>query len=303
VAEFVEKPDPARAQAYVESGDYLWNAGIFVMRAAQVLAELEAAGPREAAIVEACRWLAAHASDPDAADEARERFAALDAVSIDVALMERSRNVAVIPAPLKWSDVGTLLALQDVTPADENGNVRVGRGIDLDSRDSIIYSSDRLVATLGVEDLIVVDTSDATLVAAKDRAQDVRLIFDALRAQGAEEIVQPKVALRPWGSWTTLLKGPGFQIKLLVIDAGKKPSLQRHEHRSEHWIVVEGEAVVTREHEEMVVRVNENAFIPAGMAHRVENRTSEPLKIIEVQVGGYLGDDDIVRLADDWGRE
>jgi mannose-1-phosphate guanylyltransferase/mannose-6-phosphate isomerase len=181
--------------------------------------------------------------------------------------------------------------------------VRVGRGVDIDSSDNIVYSSDRLVATLGIEDLIVVDTSDATLVARKDRAQDVRLVFDALKAIGADEVTQPKVSLRPWGSWTRLLEGPGFQIKLLEIKPGSKPSLQRHRHRSEHWIVVAGTALVTRDAEQIEVHVNEGVFIPVGAVHRLENQGMVPLKVIEVQVGEYLGEDDIVRLDDDWDRE
>ncbi len=152
-------------------------------------------------------------------------------------------------------------------------------------------------------DTIVVDTSDATLVLAKDRAQDVRQVFDALKAIGAEEVVQPKVSLRPWGSWTSLLRGPGYQIKLLEITPGKKPSLQRHHHRSEHWIVIAGTALVTRDDERFEVHVNESAFIPVGAVHRIENCGKVPLKVIEVQVGEYLGEDDIVRLSDDWNRE
>jgi len=209
----------------------------------------------------------------------------------------------VIPAPLDWSDVGSLLALEGVTAADEGGNVRIGRGLDIDSHDSIIYSTDRLVATLGVKDLIVVDTTDATLVLPKDRAQDVRQVVDALKAMSAPEVTQPKVSLRPWGSWTSLLKGPGYQIKLLEIKPGSKPSLQRHHHRSEHWIVVAGTALVTRDKEIVEVHVNESIFIPMGAVHRIENCGVVPLQVIEVQVGEYLGEDDIVRIEDDWARD
>jgi mannose-1-phosphate guanylyltransferase/mannose-6-phosphate isomerase len=175
--------------------------------------------------------------------------------------------------------------------------------VDIDSRDTIVYSTDRLVATLGVKDLIVVDTTDATLVLPKDRAQDVRQVVDALKAQGAPEITQPKVSLRPWGSWQSLLKGPGYQIKLLEIKPGAKPSLQLHHHRSEHWVVVAGTALVTRNDETIEVRVNESVFIPMGAAHRIENCGREMLQVIEVQVGDYLGEDDIVRIEDDWARE
>ncbi|MHB9003112.1 MAG: mannose-1-phosphate guanylyltransferase/mannose-6-phosphate isomerase [Coriobacteriia bacterium] len=304
VAEFVEKPDHDRAEEFLAAGGYFWNAGIFVMKASQVLAEMDAAGGDVARVAETVRWMAeAQESGTLDSDEARERFGMLPSVSIDVAVMERSDRVAVIPAPLHWSDVGSLLALDDVAVADEAGNVRQGRGVDIDCTNTTVYSTDRLVATLGLSDAIVVDTADATLVLPKDRAQDVRLVFDALKALGAEEVTKPKVSLRPWGSWTSLLEGPGFQIKLLEIKAGSKPSLQRHHHRSEHWIVVAGTASVTREDEVVEVHVNESIYIPVGAVHRIENCGKVPLKVIEVQVGEYLGEDDIVRIEDDWSRE
>jgi mannose-1-phosphate guanylyltransferase/mannose-6-phosphate isomerase len=302
-AEFVEKPDLPRAEEFVRCGNYYWNAGIFVMKAAQVLAELDAAGGAEAQVAETVRWIAAQ--DPNDRDPAEvlERFSALESMSIDNAVMERSSRVAVIPAPLKWSDVGSLLALADVSAPDASGNVRVGRGVDIDSFDNIVYSSDRLVATLGVDELIVVDTTDATLVLPKERAQDVRMVVDALKAIGAPEVTQPKISLRPWGSWQSLLSGPGYQIKLLEIKPGCKPSLQTHQRRSEHWIIVAGTAVVTRNNDIIEVQTNESIFIPLGAAHRIENRGSEPLQAIEVQVGDYLGEDDIVRIEDDWARD
>jgi mannose-1-phosphate guanylyltransferase/mannose-6-phosphate isomerase len=302
-ADFVEKPDHMRAEQYVAGGKHFWNAGIFVMKASRVLEELDASGGDEAHVADVCRAIAAMPPGERNGQAAREAFASIEPVSIDVAVMERSKRVAVIPAPLKWSDVGSLLALEDVAEHDAAGNVRSGRGVDIDSRGSIVYSTDRLVATLGVDDLIVVDTPDATLVLPKDRAQDVRQVVDALKAMGAPEVTQPKVSLRPWGSWTSLLKGPGYQIKLLEIKAGAKPSLQRHHHRSEHWIVVAGTALVTRDEEQVEVHVNESIFIPMGAVHRIENCGKVPLQVIEVQVGEYLGEDDIVRIEDDWARE
>jgi mannose-1-phosphate guanylyltransferase/mannose-6-phosphate isomerase len=302
VAEFVEKPDLARAKAYVASGEYFWNAGIFVMKAARVLEELDAAGDDVAHIADVARRIASLPADQRNGEDARAAFEFIVPVSVDVAIMEHSARVAVIPAPLKWSDVGSLLALEGVAAADASGNIRVGRGVDIDSRNTIVYATDRLVATLGVEDLVVVDTSDATLVLPKDRVQDVRQIVDALKAMGAPEVTQPKVSLRPWGSWTSLLKGPGYQIKLLEIKSGFKPSLQRHHHRSEHWIVVAGSALVTCDGEMTEVHVNQSAFIPVGAVHRIENCGKVPLQVIEVQVGEYLGEDDIVRIEDDWDR-
>jgi mannose-1-phosphate guanylyltransferase / mannose-6-phosphate isomerase len=302
-ARFVEKPDAERAAEFLAEGGYSWNAGIFVLGATRVLEEMESFDDT-ADIARTARWLAAaQAAGEVDADEARERFGALPSISVDYAVMERSERVVVIPSALSWSDVGSLEALADITEPDGSGNVRVGRGLDIDSHDNIIYGVDRLVATLGVEDLMVIDTADATLVARKDRAQDVRFVVDALKAAGAEEVVKPKVSLRPWGSWTTLLVGPGFHIKLLEIKSGGRPSLQRHHHRSEHWIVVAGTALVTRDGERIEVHVNESAYIPVGSEHRIENCGKVPLKVIEVQVGEYLGEDDIIRIEDDWNRE
>jgi mannose-1-phosphate guanylyltransferase / mannose-6-phosphate isomerase len=302
VAEFVEKPDLPHAEEYVASGRYYWNAGIFVMKAAQVLDELDKAGGAQAAIADAARWIAAQPTAERNGEEARQRFAALEPLSIDKAVMEISSHVAVIPASLKWSDVGSLLALEDVAEADGNGNVRDGRGVDIESRNNIVYSGDRLVATLGVEDLIIVDTTDATLVVPKERAQDVRQVVDALKEMGAPEVTQPKVSLRPWGAWQSLLDSSGFQIKLIEVKPGSRLSLQSHRHRSEHWIVVSGTALVTRNDESIEVHANESVFLPVGAVHRLENCGKVPLKLIEVQVGEYLGEDDIIRYEDDWAR-
>jgi mannose-1-phosphate guanylyltransferase/mannose-6-phosphate isomerase len=295
-AEFVEKPDLARAESYVASGEYFWNAGIFVMKASRVLEELDAAGGNEAHIAEVVRGIAALPEAERHGDAARIAFESISAVSVDVAVMERSSRVAVIPAPLKWSDVGSLLALETVAPADAAGNVRVGRGVDIDSHGSVVYTTDRLVATLGVEDLIVVDTADATLVLPKDRAQEVRRVVDALKALGAPEVTQPKVRMRPWGSWTSLLSAEGYGIKFLEVSPGARLSLHEHRHRSEHWVVVSGSAVVTRGEDRVEVAQNESIFLPAGAAHTVENPGKSPLHLIEVEVGDYLGEDDIVRL-------
>jgi mannose-1-phosphate guanylyltransferase/mannose-6-phosphate isomerase len=302
-AGFVEKPERDRAVEFVESGEHFWNAGIFVMGATALLDELAAANDEGARIVEVCRWLASQPRDSWTDEEARGRFEALPSVSIDKAVMELSSRVAVIRAPLHWSDVGSLLSLQDVAQPDECGNVRVGRGVDIGSSNSIVYSTDRLVATLGLDDMVIVDTSDATLVCRKDRVQDVRMVVEALKAVGAEEVTQPKVSMRPWGSWTSLLKTDYSQIKLLEVKPGMKLSLQRHHHRAEHWIVVAGTAVVTRGDEAVEVHVNESIFIPMGTTHRLENCGKVRLKVIEVQVGEYLGEDDIVRIEDDWDRE
>ncbi len=300
---FVEKPGPERAASLVADGRHFWNAGIFILKAASILEEMTELGGDAALIAATCEWVSGHPRSSWGSGEVRERFAALPSVPIDKALMERSSRVAVIPAELRWRDVGSFEALETVAPPDERGNTRLGRGVDIDTTGSIVYTTNRLVATLGLRDAVVIDTVDATLVCAKDRCQDVRAVVDALKAMNAEEVVTPKTSLRPWGTWTTLLKGSGFQIKLLEVKPGCKPSLQRHQHRSEHWVVVEGEATVTRDIEVVTVPTNGSVFLPVGCVHRVENRVDELLKIIEVQLGDYLGEDDIVRLEDDWHRE
>jgi mannose-1-phosphate guanylyltransferase/mannose-6-phosphate isomerase len=302
-ARFVEKPDAETAEGYVASGDYFWNAGIFMMRADTFLAELSSASEDGASIASGVRKLAALPVAEREGKRGFDLFAALPAISVDYAVMEVSDKVAIIPAALNWSDVGSLLALETVAPADDNGIVRVGRGVDVDSKDTVVYTADRLVATLGLRDMLVVDTADATLVLPKDRAQDVRQVFEALKRVEAPEVTQPKTSLRPWGRWTSLLSAPGYQIKLIEINPGAKLSLQSHERRSEHWIVVSGTALVTKGDDAVEVRTNESAYVPVGEVHRIENRGSEPLKVIEVQLGDYLGEDDITRLEDDWDRE
>ncbi|MDZ4166729.1 MAG: mannose-1-phosphate guanylyltransferase/mannose-6-phosphate isomerase [Coriobacteriia bacterium] len=310
VAAFVEKPDRETAEGYLAEGGYLWNSGMLVARAAVVLAELEAAGARAttpdsagaAEMASVAREVAALGPKTWTEDAARERFGALPAVPFDKAVLEVSEAVAVVPADMDWSDVGSLAALEQVAQPDERGNVLSGNVVDIDSHDTIVYSADRLVATIGLADLMVVDTTDATLVAPKDRAQDVRLIVDALKATGAREIVESRSSLRPWGSWTLLTKGPGFQVKTIEVSPGQRLSLQSHEHRSEHWVVVEGRGRITRGSEVFDIGPNESAYIPRGFTHRLENPGTSVLRIVEIAVGDYLGEDDIRRFEDDWQR-
>jgi mannose-1-phosphate guanylyltransferase/mannose-6-phosphate isomerase len=307
----VEKPDRATAEAFVADGGYLWNSGILVARADVVLSELRAAGVAAATpdsangaqVADTAEWLAALPAAQWCTSEARERFGALPAVPFDKAVLEVSGDVTVVPVSLDWSDVGSLASVGTLAEADERGNVFVGRVVDVDSHDVIAYSADRLVATLGLRDVVVVDTSDATLVAAKDRLQDVRLVVDALKAAGAPELVAPRTSLRPWGSWTLLMTSPGFQIKMVDVHPGRRLSLQSHARRSEHWIVVEGTARVQIADLEVDVEPNASAYVPLGSRHRLANAGDVPLKVIEVAVGDYLGEDDIVRYEDDWQRE
>lgn len=310
VAAFIEKPDQATAERFIAEGGYLWNSGMLVARASTVLAELMAAGGRHATpdsersaeIAAIAREVAALEPAGWTSADARAQFAELPSVPFDKAVLEVSDAVAVVPADLKWSDVGSLAALETIATPDERGNVHSGNIVDIDSHDSIVYSADRLVATIGLEGLMVVDTPDATLVAPKERAQDVRLIVDALKASGAREIVENRSSLRPWGKWTMLVKGTGFQVKTIDVQPGQRLSLQSHEHRSEHWVVVEGRGRITRGTEVFDVGPNESAYIPQGFVHRLENPGTGLLRIVEIAVGSYLGEDDIVRYEDDWER-
>lgn len=307
---FVEKPDAAAAATYVEDGSYLWNSGIVVARAAEIMAELAIAGDRAltpdsahgTAIAAAAEIVGAMPVAEWTSTAAREVFEPLPAVPFDKAVLEVSEHVAVVPADLDWSDVGSLLSIERLATADERGNRLVGRVVDVGSGSTTVYSEGRLVATLGLCGALVIDTADATLVTTRDRAQDVRLVVDALRAAGAREVVSPRTVTRPWGSWTLLMRGEGFQIKSIVVEPGRRLSLQTHAERTEHWIVVRGTARVTRGSDIIDVRANESAYIPVDTPHRLENRAASQLEVIEVAVGDYLEEDDIVRIEDDWGR-
>lgn len=310
VERFVEKPDTPAAEAYLADGSYLWNSGMLVAPAAVVLSELDLAGGRAATagsaagpgIADAARAVAAMEPADWTSAAGRELFEPLPAVPFDKAVLEVSSRVAVIPADLEWSDVGSLLSVELLAEADASGNHLAGRCVDVGSRDTTVYSTGRLVATLGLENALVVDTADATLVTTRDRAQDVRLVVDALRALGAPEVTRPRTVSRPWGEWTLLLRGAGFQIKSIVVLPGRRLSLQTHARRTEHWVVVRGVAHITRGREVVEVSANESVFIPLDTPHRLENRSDGTLEVIEVAVGAYLEEDDIVRHEDDWGR-
>ncbi len=307
---FVEKPDAETARKYFEGREFLWNSGMFLVKASRVLEELETAGDRALTedsaggrkIADAARTIASWGPARWNTEQARDVALSAPAVPFDKAVLEVSDDVAVVPATLNWSDVGSLLALDELAAPDDDGNRLMGRAIDVDSHDVTTFSEGRLVATLGLRDVIVVDTPDATLVAAKERAQDVRQVVDALRAMGAEEAVRSGKSVRPWGTWTLLLDSPGYKVKRIEIAPGKRLSLQSHANRSEHWVVVAGEAHVQRDGESVVVRAGESTYLPAGMVHRLANEGEEPLVVVEIAVGTYLGEDDIVRYEDDWSR-
>ncbi|CDL00676.1 mannose-1-phosphate guanyltransferase; putative capsular polysaccharide biosynthesis protein [Magnetospirillum gryphiswaldense MSR-1 v2] len=300
VEKFVEKPDRATAEAYLASGSYLWNAGIFLFQAKTYLEELVAQHP---AMVEQCRAaLDQGGSDLFFFRLAEEPFAAISGQSIDYAVMENTSRAAVVPVDMGWSDIGSWSALWQESPHDGNGNVLLGDVIAEGVDNCYVRADDRLVAAIGVRDLIVVATDDAVLVADKAHDQDVKKVVERLKAVGRSEASQGSRTWRPWGWFQTIDDGHRYRVKHIQVNPGAKLSLQKHWHRSEHWVVVTGTALVTCGDSTFTLRENESTFIPAGTVHRLENPGKLPLRMIEVQSGEYVGEDDIVRIDDDYGR-
>jgi mannose-1-phosphate guanylyltransferase / mannose-6-phosphate isomerase len=301
VAEFVEKPDEATAQRYLASGEYYWNSGMFMFRARTYLAELEAHAP---AMLAACTAAVAAATrDLDFTRLPAAEFAASPGDSIDYAVMEKTRAAVVVPLDAGWSDVGSWSALQDALPRDANGNVTAGDVITEGTSGSYLHATSRMIAAVGLSDHVVVETKDAVLVAPRDRVQDVKALVAQLKARGRYETSLHREVFRPWGSYDSIDQGDRFQVKRLVVKPGASMSLQLHHHRAEHWIVVSGTARITRGEEVFLLGENESTFIPMGTRHRIENPGKVTLHIIEVQSGSYLGEDDIVRFEDIYGRE
>lgn len=300
VDRFVEKPDRNTAETYLADGSYLWNSGIFMFSAATYLAELEKANP---AMVEACRQgLAGAERDLTFCRLASNAFAASPSDSIDYAVMEKTARAAVVPVDMGWNDVGAWSALWDIGAKDANGNVVHGDVLLHDTRNVYVRSESHLVAVAGLENVMVVATDDAILVTDHTRAQDVKHVVERLKAERRNEHALHTTVHRPWGSYRGVDQGPRFQVKRIVVKPGERLSLQMHYHRAEHWIVVEGTALVTRGDEQLFVYENQSVYIPMGTVHRLENPGKMPLHLIEVQSGGYLGEDDIVRLEDVYGR-
>jgi mannose-1-phosphate guanylyltransferase / mannose-6-phosphate isomerase len=301
VAEFVEKPDHATAVRYVQSGEYFWNSGMFMFRARAYLAELEQHAP---AMLAACNEaVAAARRDLDFTRLAADAFGACPSDSIDYAVMEKTSHAVVVPLDAGWSDVGSWSALQDALPRDPAGNVIAGDVITAGTTGSYLHSTSRLIAAVGLTDHVVVETKDAVLVAPRDKVQDVKALVNQLKAQGRYETALHREVFRPWGSYDSIDNGDRFQVKRLVVKPGASMSLQLHHHRAEHWIVVSGTARITRGEETFLLGENESTFIPMGTKHRIENPGKVMLHIIEVQSGSYLGEDDIVRFEDIYGRE
>ena len=300
VVEFVEKPDLDKANAYLESGGYLWNSGMFMFRASRYLDELQ---EHDAQMVEACKDALVRAqADLDFLRLDEEAFRECPSDSIDYAVMEKTDEAVVVPLDAAWSDVGSWAALHDVSDQDSRGNVLVGDVVVEDTDNCYLYSSGRLVTAVGLSDCVVIETSDAILVAPRDRVQDVKKLVNKMKEGDRGEIAAHRQVFRPWGSYDSVDTGHRFQVKRIVVNPGAKLSLQKHHHRAEHWIVVQGTATVTRGEDEFLLGENESTYIPMGTVHRLENPGKVPLHLIEVQSGSYLGEDDIVRFDDTYGR-
>lgn len=300
VAEFVEKPDLQRAEGYVGSGEYYWNSGMFLFKASQFLAELEQFRPD---ILAACQTaLADTTADLDFVRINEEAFAACPDESVDYAVMEKTDRAVVVPLDANWSDVGAWSSLWDVTDKDQSGNAIRGDVMMFNTSDCLIHSTNKLVATVGLKDIVVVETKDAVLVADKHQVQDVKKIVEQLKAQGRSEYQLHREVYRPWGKYDSIDNGERYQVKRITVKPGAKLSVQMHHHRAEHWIVVSGTATVRRDDEEMLITENESVYLPVGSVHSLHNPGKIPLELIEVQSGPYLGEDDIVRFEDLYGR-
>ena len=300
VASFVEKPSLETATDYVESGEYYWNSGMFLFRARRYLDELEAVRPN---MLVAAR--AAHAKavrDGVFVHLDGEAFGNCPNESVDYAVMEEAKQTAMVTLNAGWSDIGSWSALHEATALDEQGNAVRGDVMLMDTENSYVYADQGLVTTVGIKGLVVVSTPDALLVASRDRVQDVRKLVQRLSDEERTEQAHHTKVYRPWGHYEAIDQGDGYQVKRLVVDAGKRISLQRHQHRSEHWVVVRGSARVTLETTTFDLATNESTYIAAGAIHRLENAGFQPLEVIEVQTGTYLGEDDIERFEDDFNR-
>ncbi|MCE8014838.1 mannose-1-phosphate guanylyltransferase/mannose-6-phosphate isomerase [Halomonas sp. MCCC 1A17488] len=300
VKRFVEKPDAATAEDYLATGNYYWNSGMFLFRASRYLEELERFQP---AMVKACRAaLAGAREDLDFTRLDAEAFQACPADSIDYAVMERTAHASVVPLEAGWSDIGSWSALWEVSERDAQGNACHGDVMLHDSHNLLVHADHRLVATVGVEDLVVVETKDAVLVARQDRVQEVKQIVERLKAEGRSEHHNHREVYRPWGVYDSIDNGSRYQVKRITVKPGAKLSVQMHHHRAEHWVVVSGTAKVSIGEKTQLVSENESTYIPIGQVHALENPGKIPLELIEVQSGSYLGEDDIVRFTDRYGR-
>ncbi|GAA5141966.1 mannose-1-phosphate guanylyltransferase/mannose-6-phosphate isomerase [Thalassotalea piscium] len=304
VEKFVEKPDLATAQQYIESGDYFWNSGMFVFKAEVYLKALEQSNPK---ITRACeKSLKLAKTDLDFIRVDKEAFKQSPDDSIDYAVFEdaaeQSNNVRVVPMDAGWSDLGSWSALWDILDKDKNANAFVGDVISINSNNNLVHSPKKLVATIGLENLVIVDTDDALLIANKDQVQDVKKVVGQLKKYQRDEHLQHREVHRPWGCYDSIDNGKRYQVKRITVKSGASLSLQMHYHRAEHWVVVSGSALVQVGEKEQLLTENQSVYIPIGETHRLTNPGKLPLELIEVQSGSYLGEDDIVRFEDVFGR-
>ncbi|WP_129140512.1 mannose-1-phosphate guanylyltransferase/mannose-6-phosphate isomerase [Modicisalibacter coralii] len=300
VKRFVEKPDRATAEDYLSTGDYYWNSGMFLFQAGRYLEELEAHAPE---IVHACRQAMQGAHrDLDFTRLDAEAFRRCPSDSIDYAVMERTQRASVVPLDAGWSDVGSWSTLWEIGEQDANRNVTRGDVVCHDAHDLLVQADHRLVAAVGIENLVIVETKDAVLVAHKDRVQEVKRIVERLKREGRGEYLDHREVYRPWGVYDSIDRGGRYQVKHITVKPGARLSVQMHHHRSEHWVVVSGSAKVTVGDKTYLVAENESTYIPIGEIHALENPGKIPLELIEVQSGSYLGEDDIVRFDDRYGR-
>lgn len=300
ISRFVEKPDLDTARQYLDSGNHFWNSGIFMFLASRILEELSAFSPE---IVETCRCaFEGGTSDLDFYRLGADAFRQCPCLSLDRAVMEKTENAVVLPLEAGWNDLGSWEALWDVKEKDENENVKVGDVLTRDSKHCYLHATSRLVAAIGLRDLVVVETADAVLIAHAQKVQEVKSLVRKLKDDRREEALVHKKVFRPWGRYESLNVHSRFQVKRITVKPGAKLSLQRHHHRAEHWVVVHGTALVTRGEEQFLLKEDESTYIPLGVNHRLENPGKIELEIIEVQSGSYLGEDDIVRFNDVYGR-
>ena len=301
VERFTEKPDEVTAERFLKEGDYYWNSGMFVWRASVILEEIRRHLPD---VYDVIQTIVAESHSAGGFQKAVEKhFSAMPSISIDYGVLERSSRVSLVPCDIGWNDVGSWQAVHEISAKDAHDNALQGNVIAIDCRNSLIRADKRLVAAIGVEDLCVIETADAVLISKSDQTQRVREVVDVLQHRGSTEHVYHAKVNRPWGSYTVLEDDPdGFKIKRIEVTPGGRLSLQSHKQRSEHWVVVSGTATVTNGEEVIIVHKNQSTYIPIGSKHRLENHGTEPLHIVEIQVGDYLGEDDIQRYEDTYGR-
>ncbi len=300
VAQFVEKPNKALAEKYLASGEYLWNSGMFMFKASTYLAALK---QHRADIYDACQTAMANAlPDLDFVRPDQAAFLGCPSESVDYAVMEKTNQAVVVPLDAEWSDVGSYSALWDVCQQDASGNVQKGDVLSVSTTNSYLHSENKLIATVGIDNLVVIDTPDAVMVANKDKVQEVKTIVEQLKLSNRPETSFHRKVYRPWGNYDSIDMGERFQVKRITVNPGAKLSVQMHHHRAEHWIIVSGTAKVTIDETTTLMSENQSAYIPIGAVHALENPGKVPLEMIEVQSGSYLGEDDIVRFEDRYGR-